>query len=170
MQKVAIEDVETVPHFMGANTTRRPLSRAIEEMGFATTYFELDAGEAFSGGLHTHHDQEELFYVLEGVATFEVREQPGGRSESIDVNASEAIHFGREDVYQTGGNESEKPVVGIAIGVPGARHDWEGVEAVLDCGECGQETAHSIVPAGEATRMPDAEEIVVTCRECGTEA
>jgi len=170
MRKVAIGDVGNERSPPGVHSVRRPVSDAIGTDHFAMNYFELEPGESFSGGLHTHHDQEELFYVLEGVATFEVREQPGGRSESIDVNASEAIHFGREDVYQTGGNESEKPVVGIAIGVPGARHDWEGVEAVLDCGECGQETAHSIVPAGEATRMPDAEEIVVTCRECGTEA
>jgi quercetin dioxygenase-like cupin family protein len=170
MQKVTVDDLEAVPHFMGANTTRRPLSRAIEGMGFAMTYFELEAGEAFSGGLHTHHDQEELFYVLEGTATFEIREQPDGPSESLTVSAGEAIHFGREDVYQTGGNESERPVVGLAIGVPGSRHGWEGVEAVLDCGNCGRETAHSIVPADKQTRMPDAEEMVLTCRECGTEA
>jgi mannose-6-phosphate isomerase-like protein (cupin superfamily) len=108
---------------MGANTTHKPLSRAIEGMGFATTYFELDAGEAFSGGLHTHHDQEELFRVFEGTATFEVRERSEGPSESIAVSAGEAIHFGQGDRFQTGGNESEKPVVGLAVGVPGARDD-----------------------------------------------
>ena len=30
MQKVTIEDIEAVPHFMGANTVRRPLVREIE--------------------------------------------------------------------------------------------------------------------------------------------
>ena len=170
MQKVTIEDIEAVPHFMGANTVRRPLAREIEGMDFAMTYFELDSGEAFSGGLHTHHDQEELFYVLSGTAAFEVRERPDTASEAIEVSAGEAIHFEADDVFQTGGNESEEPVVGLAIGVPGARHDWEGVETVLDCDECGRETAHSIVPEGEATRMPDGEEMVITCTECGTEA
>lgn len=74
MEKLSIEDVGAMPYFMGANTRRKPLSRAIVEMGLATTYLELDPGEAFSGGLHIHTDQEELFIVLEGTATWETRE------------------------------------------------------------------------------------------------
>jgi len=35
-------------------------------------YVELAPGDAFPGGLHTHGDQEEVFYVLSGIATFEV--------------------------------------------------------------------------------------------------
>lgn len=169
MQKVTVDDVETVPHFMGVNSQRRPLSRAIEGIDFAMTHLELDPGERFSGGLHTHHDQEELFYVLDGTATFEVREEPDEASESIEVRAGEVIHFAAGDVFQTGVNESEEPVIGIAIGVPGARHRWKGIETVLECADCERETAHSVVPAGEETRMPDADEMVITCTECDHE-
>jgi hypothetical protein len=56
MQTGAVDDVENVPHFMGINSHRKPLARAVEEMGFAMVHFELDPGESFSGGFHTHHD------------------------------------------------------------------------------------------------------------------
>lgn len=169
MQRADIDEIETVQHFMGINTVRKPLSRAMNEMGFSMNYFELDTGEAFSGALHTHHDQEELFYVHEGTATFELREDPDADSETIDIGPREAIHFTRDDVYQTGRNEHAEPVVGFALGVPGTRHTWQDVEAVLDCPECGDETIHSVVPAGDETRMPDADEMVLTCAECGDE-
>ncbi|PSQ01133.1 cupin [Halobacteriales archaeon QS_5_70_17] len=167
MERVAIEDVESVPHFMGANTVRKPLSRAVDGMGFAMTYFELSPGESFSGGLHTHRDQEELFYVLEGVATFEIRETADGETEVIDVRAGEVVHFGAGDVYQTGGNATDEPVVAVSVGVPGARHDWDGVEAVVDCPECGRATVHSVVPSGDE-RMPGAD-VAVVCDDCGEE-
>jgi mannose-6-phosphate isomerase-like protein (cupin superfamily) len=133
MQKVTVDEIEAIPHFMDANTDRRPLAREIEAMGFAATVFDLAPSEAFSGGLHTHDDQEELFYVVEGTATFEIRAEPDADSEHVEVSACEAIHFEAGDAYQTGVNESDASLWGIAIGVPGNRHRWEGVEAVLAC-------------------------------------
>ncbi|WP_254537540.1 cupin domain-containing protein [Halomarina litorea] len=168
MQKVTVGDVEDVPHFMGANTVRKPLSRAIDGMGFAMTYFELEPGEAFSGGLHTHREQEELFYVLSGTATFETRETPDGESESLEVSAGEAIHFEAGDVYQTGRNEGTEGVVGFAVGVPGARHEWDDVEAVVECSDCEKGTVHSVAPAEEGQRMPDGD-VTIACEECGRE-
>jgi len=167
MERVAIDDVESVPHFMGANTVRKPLSRAIEAMGFAMTYFELAPGESFSGGLHTHRDQEELFYVLDGTATFETRGAPDGESDEIEVRAGEVVHFEAGDVYQTGGNATDEPVVAVSVGAPGARHEWDGVEAVVDCRTCDRATAHSVVPA-DGERMPDAD-VAIVCDECGGE-
>jgi mannose-6-phosphate isomerase-like protein (cupin superfamily) len=166
MEKVSIGDVDAVPHWMGANTDRRPLSRHIEGMDFATTYLELDPGEAFSGGLHIHTDQEELFLVLEGTATWETKEEAGGESTFTEVGPMEAIHFGEGDVYQTGRNETDEVVRGIAIGVPGSRHNWEGTRALIDCATCGEETVFTIEAEG---RMPDIADTTITCTECGTD-
>lgn len=166
METVAIDDIDAVPHWMGANTERRPLSRSIEGMGFATTYLELDPGEAFSGGLHTHTDQEELFIVLEGTATWETKEEPGDEPAFTEVGPMEAIHFGESDVYQSGRNESDEVVRGFAIGVPGSRHTWEGTRALIDCETCGEETVFTIEGEG---RMPNIEDTTITCTQCGTD-
>lgn len=53
MQKVSVTDIDTVPHLMGVNSERRPVSRTIDGMGFAMVISELDPGEAFSGAPHT---------------------------------------------------------------------------------------------------------------------
>lgn len=170
MQHVSLDELDRVPHFMGANTDRRPLSRAIDEMGFATTYLELEPGESFSGGLHTHTDQEELFLVLSGTATWETKGAAGAEAEKFDVGPMEAVHFGEGDVYQTGRNESDGPVTGLAIGVGAPRHSWEGVEALVDCPTCEAETVHSLAAPNAVDRwMPEMEEMTITCTECGNE-
>ena len=171
MQQVSIDDVENVPHFMGINSHRKPLSRAIDGMGFAMVYFELDPGESFSGGLHTHRDQEELFYVLEGTATWEIKDGPGADLETYEVGPGEVVHFQRGGPYQTGGNRSDERVVAVALGVPNPRHGWADTEVLVDCAGCDRETVHDVVaddPADE--RMPDLEEMSIACQECGTVA
>ncbi|MFO7927724.1 MAG: cupin domain-containing protein [Halobacteriota archaeon] len=171
MKKVAVEDVEPVPHLMGINSDRRPISRVVDDMGFAMVVFELEPGETFSGAPHKHFNQEELFYVLEGTATFECTTGPGAESDPVEIGPNELIHFHADDVYQTGGNRSDDVVRGIAIGSPGARHEWEQTEALLECDRCGRETRHSLVPIEgvDDVRMPDLDEMVVTCKACGSE-
>lgn len=169
MQKVASDDVPVVPHLMGVNSERRPVSRAVDEMDFAMVLFELQPGEAFSGAPHKHLNQEELFYVLEGTATWETKTGPGAEPEYIEVGAGELIHFAEDDVYQNGRNESEEVVKAITVGAPGARHEWEQALGLADCPECGVETVHTFRPVEDAAdvRMPSPEEMVISCRECG---
>jgi uncharacterized cupin superfamily protein len=170
MQQLDLDDVEQVPHFMGANEDRRPLSRAIDAMGFAATYLELDPGESFSGGLHTHTDQEELFVVLEGTATFETAPGPNEASETTEIGPMGAIHFEAGDVFQQGRNETEEPVTGLAIGVGSERHAWDGVEALVDCPDCGAETVHSLAaPDADDGRMPETDAMRIVCSDCGHE-
>ncbi|MFB6117682.1 cupin domain-containing protein [Halosegnis sp.] len=170
MQHVDLDELERIPHFMGVNSDRRPLARAIDAMGFAATYLELEPGEAFSGGPHTHTDQEELFIVLEGTATFETRPGPGTRSETTEVGPMGAVHFEAGDVFQQGRNESNEPVVGLAIGVGADRHAWDGVEALVDCPDCGTETVHSLAaPEADDERMPAPERVDIICETCGNQ-
>ncbi|OLZ39492.1 hypothetical protein A6E15_00175 [Natrinema saccharevitans] len=171
MEKRSVDEIENVPHFMGINSRRKPLSRAIEEMGFAMVHFELEPGESFSGGHHTHHDQEELFYVIDGTATFEVKSGPGAEPETHEVGPGEVIHFERGGSYQTGGNEGDERVVAVALGVGEPRHGWADTKVLFDCENCGRETVHDIEAVRpEDERMPEPDETVISCQDCATVA
>ena len=155
MEKVALEDVRIENNPLKVHSVRKPVSDALGTDAFAFNYFELEPGESFSGGMHRHHDQEELFYVLDGTATFETPE------EEVDVEAGGCIRFGRGE-YQTGGNRSDEQVRGFAIGAPGAHHDWDEIEALLFCPECEAETDHEMA-------LTEDGQFDIACKQCGTE-
>lgn len=157
MEKVTIDDVAIVNNPLGVHSVRKPVSKELGTTDFAMNYFELEPGESFSGGLHAHHDQEEVFYVQEGTATFEV----GHEREEIDVGAGEVIRFSPGE-FQVGTNESDERVVGFALGAPKASHDFEEMESLVDCRECGEERAHEL-------ELTDEANFRLTCTECGNE-
>jgi quercetin dioxygenase-like cupin family protein len=155
MEKVAIDDVRNEPNPLDVHEVRRPVSDVLGTEHVAMNYFELAPGESFSGGMHTHNDQEELFYVEAGEALFDV----GRERETIRVSAGEVIRF-EPGEFQTGyvpddGTET----VGWALGAPGARHDWAQLESLLPCRECGEERSH-------ATRLTDEGRFEFTCTDC----
>jgi len=142
MEKVDIDDVDS--KFMGdENVDRRGLTDELDASDLAINYYRLEPGQSFSGGMHTHMDQEEVFYVVEGTATFETPE------DEVDVGPDEAIRFAPGD-YQTGRNETDGDVVGCD-----ADPDLLAV-------------AREYVPvvAGDATRLPFATDAfdLVTCQ------
>ena len=159
MEKVTVDDVRNEVNPLQVHDVRRPVSDALGTDHFAMNYFELEPGDSFSGGLHTHNDQEEVFYIEEGKAVFEV----GRERESVTVEAGEVIRFAPGE-FQTGTvpEEFEGETVGWALGAPGARHDWDELESMVPCRECGEERAH-------ATRLTDDGSFQFTCTECGTE-
>jgi uncharacterized RmlC-like cupin family protein len=162
MRTLAVDDVDVEPSPLGVHSGRRPVSDALGTDHFAMNYFELQPGESFSGGLHTHHDQEEVFYVLEGTATFDVADEPSSdATESVTVEAGEVVRFPSWQ-FQEGynGDDADEPVVGFAFGAPSSRHDWESIESVLHCGECGQETGHRL-------SLTEAGRFEFTCGQCG---
>jgi len=88
MERVDVDDVEP----MGVvETDRRELTDPLGVENVAINRYELDPGEAFSGGLHAHLDQEELFYVFQGTATFETEPTPDAAAETVEVGPEEAI-------------------------------------------------------------------------------
>ena len=158
MKKVAIEDVEVEVNPMGVHSVRRPVAQALGTEHFAMNYFELEPGESFSGGMHTHHDQEEVFYVQEGTAKFDTPD------DEIVVEEGELIRFAPGD-FQMGYNdpdvgEKNETVVGFALGAPGAMHDWDEIESILHCQECDEETGHS-------THLVEGPAFEMECLECG---
>jgi len=155
MEHVAIEDVDIELNPMKVHSVRKPVSRALGTTDFAMNYFELEPGESFSGGLHRHNDQEEVFYVQEGVATFEV----GVERERQEVAAGELIRFPPGE-FQKGLNDGDERVVGWALGAPGATHDWDELQSRVYCPECEDETTHD-------TDLVDGR-FELTCTDCGT--
>jgi len=153
MEKVSLDDVRIENNPLKVHSVRKPISDALGTDDFAVNYFELQPGESFSGGMHRHHDQEELFYVLEGTATFETPD------DEYDVEAGGCIRF-EPGEYQTGGNHTDEEVRGFAMGAPSSEHDWDQLEALLYCTECEEETDHSMA-------LTDDGQFDVTCPECG---
>lgn len=148
MEKVTVNDLD---RHLSTASVKRPVGDALGIEGFALHYYELDPGETFSTNLHTHLDQEEIFYILEGTATFETDEG------SIEVRAGEAIRFAPGE-YQHGRNDTDSRVAGLAMGAP-----KESEEGRIECPDCGAREA----PAVEWT--DDRSAIVYECQRCGDE-
>ncbi len=173
MERVAVDDIEREPHPMGVNRERRNLGDALGTDHMAAVHYELSPGESFSGGLHTHHDQEELFVILEGTATFEhapaqqtsPTNQPQDAqmppdSDKCEVAAGEAIQFAPGE-FQCGRNESDDIVVGLALAAPGSQHNRPDIESFAPCSDCGDVTPHGV-------REP-TDTFVIYCHVCGAE-
>ncbi len=162
MRKVTIDDVDIEVSPLEVHSVRRPVSEALGTEHFAMNYFELKPGESFSGGLHTHHDQEEVFYIQSGEATFDVADDPDpDAAESISVEGGEVVRFPAGQ-FQMGYNEedNDERVVGFAFGAPSAKHDFGEIEAAIPCKECGEETGHGMALTGDGN-------FEFTCIECG---
>ncbi|MCT9098493.1 cupin domain-containing protein [Haloarchaeobius sp. HME9146] len=146
MEHVDIDDIES--QFLGdSDLDRRGLSDPLGTSDLAINYYSLEPGESFSGGMHTHLDQEEVFYVIQGTATFETPD------ESVEVGPHEAIRFARGE-YQQGTNESDEQVVGLALGAPKGSED---VRVPMGCRECGESDSLQFIMGedGEQLRCPE---------------
>ncbi|MDZ7702318.1 MAG: cupin domain-containing protein [Halobacteriales archaeon] len=150
MKRIAIEAVEHPPTISPADVVR-PLSGPLGTTDVALNYFELAPGETFGFDYHRHADQEELFYVQAGTATF--RTEAG----DVEVGAGEAVRFAPGEL-QLGRNAGEERVRALAIGAP---RDSEAVEYVRDCPDCSEQT----VQTPDVDR--DAATIEIACEACG---
>ncbi|WP_121822651.1 cupin domain-containing protein [Halostella salina] len=155
MEKVEIDEVENRVNPLKVHSVRKPVSKELGTEHFAMNYFELAPGESFSGGLHAHGDQEEVFYVESGTATFEV----GLDRETVAVDAGELVRF-PPGQFQKGYNDGDERVVGWALGAPGASHDWDELQSRTYCPECEGERTHDVDMAEGAFEL--------TCTDCGT--
>lgn len=148
MKKVTVDDLD---RHLSTASIKRPVGDALGIEGFALHYYELGPGETFSTNLHTHLDQEEIFYVLNGTATFETDDG------SIEVESGEAVRFAPGE-YQHGRNDTDSRVAGLAMGAP-----RESEEGRIECPECGAREA----PVVEWT--DDRSAIVYECPACEAE-
>jgi len=149
MEKVDIDDVEP-EFFADQDVDRRGLTDPLSASDLALNYYRLEPGQSFSGGMHTHMDQEEVFYVVEGTATFETPD------DEVAVGPDEAIRFAPGD-YQTGRNDGDEDVVALALGAPKESRD---IRVPTACRECGE---------SDSMRFGfDDDGQFIECPECGT--
>lgn len=148
MEQVSIDSVE---NRMGPHAVKRPLSRALDAEYHALNYYELEPGDSFGFGYHSHADQEEIFVILAGTVTFETA------NGTTTVRDGEAIRFAPGE-SQLGTNEGEETVIALAIGAPQSPGE---THVLRECVNCGTRTPAQI----ELT--DDREAIITTCLECG---
>ena len=149
-----MEHVETdaVDSWIGPASVKRPLSRALGAEHVAVNYFELAPGETFGFGYHRHPDQEELFYVFDGVATFETE------AGDVDVAAREVIRF-EPGEWQLGRNDADDRVRALALGAPAESE----TDLRRTCGSCGGRRPTRV------ERADDEDGLVTVCEDCGAE-
>lgn len=157
MESVLIDDVE--PSDLGSEVARRGLSDPLDTTDVAINHYRIASGERFPGGLHAHMDQEEVFLVIEGEATYETMDG------EIVVEEGEAIRFAPGE-FQSGKNDSDSELVVFALGAP---RDSEDTRIPVACPECNHEDMRLVVHEdGSAFVCPDcsAERIPQGCPEC----
>jgi len=150
MEQVSLSEID---QWMSPARSKRSLSNALEAEHLAVNHYILEPGETFGFGYHRHADQEELFYVLEGTATFETEEG------DVTVSAEEAIRFAPGE-WQLGRNETDEQVVALALGAPA---DTGETDIRRLCPDCGERQLVRIEPT------PDRDALVAICEECGAE-
>lgn len=150
MEHVSIDDVE--PAAM-TDADRRALTEPLGAADLAINHYRLEPGERLSGGPHAHMDQEEIFLVTEGEATFERPED-----EDVTVGAGEAVRFPPGE-FQSGYNDADGETSVVALGAP---RDSEDVRVPRPCPDCDQENT-------QVRPREDGEGFDFVCPECGAE-
>ncbi|MFC6614335.1 cupin domain-containing protein [Halopenitus salinus] len=154
MQTIDVDDLDAAE----GPQNRASVSEPLDAEDFAMNYYALDPGEAFTGGLHAHLDQEETFLVLEGEATFETAPSPTAETETVTVSAGQLVRF-EPGEYQQGRNESDEPLRALAMGTPQESTD---VRVAGPCEECGEsEYLRFAMVDGTPT---------LECPDCGAES
>lgn len=159
MERTPIREVESSPTETGVD--RRRIGDTIGTTDVALNYYLLEPGERFAESLHAHADQEEVFVILDGTATFETRRSGDGTSRAVTLGAGEAIRF-EPGEFQSGRNDSGERVTALALGAPRETDDIRiaripGV-GEISCPDCGR---------GDM-QVPDAGTDLV-CPDCGGE-
>lgn len=175
METVSVDGIE--PTTLGRGLDRRDLSDALGTTDVAINRYRLGPDERFSSGLHAHADQEELFVVLAGEATFETWTPRGetpaenasddaGEAGEVVVEAGEAVRFAPGE-YQSGKNAGDREVVALALGAP---RDTGDLRIPLSCPDCGHvDRRATVVEETPALVCPDCDhESEAICPACGS--
>lgn len=136
---------------------RRSLSDALDTENASLNRYRVPTGERLSRSRHAHTDQEEVFLVLSGEATFETRDG------EVTVEEHEAVRFGPGE-FQCGRNDADGDLVVLAVGAPReageTRISWTPDLGDVSCPGCGR----------DAMRVEAADDgAVLVCPDCDTE-
>jgi uncharacterized cupin superfamily protein len=156
MQKISTDDID--PSTSGNDINRRKLADPLNTTDVAINRYAIKPGERLAG-LHTHMDQEEVFIITEGEATFETMDG------EVIVGTDEVIRFGPGE-FQAGKNDSGNEIVIYALGAP---RNTEDMRIPIGCSKCDQDNMRLSVAEGEEILVcPDCSaESEPECPECG---
>lgn len=166
MQRVAIADAE--PTEFGDDAEVHALANSLDATDLALNRYRIPPGEGFPSGLHAHGDQEEVFVVLSGEATFETLDSEREDAREVAVGEGEAVRFAPGE-YQTGRNGGDAELVALALGAP---RETEDVRIPFHCPKCGHGYLRPDADDGGVTLdCPDcgAENVPQGCPDCGSE-
>ncbi|GGL51869.1 cupin domain-containing protein [Halocalculus aciditolerans] len=149
MEKTAVDDAADASV---TDANRYSLTEALGTEDVSLAFYSLDPGEGFSGGMHAHLDQEEVFYVQSGTAVFERLD-----GDDVSVGAGEIVRFAPGE-YQHGfvPEDADEGVEALALGAPNPSTE---VRVPSSCGECGHDAL--------AVRFGD-DGMSLECPECGS--
>jgi mannose-6-phosphate isomerase-like protein (cupin superfamily) len=150
MERVATDDLDDM--FAPAEV-KRSVADALEATNLALNYYELAPGDRFGVGYHRHPNQEEVFYVIEGTATFETE------TGDVEVGPDGFVRFAPGE-WQVGRNEGPERVRALALGAP---KESPETEVVRECPDCGERTHQRF----EIT--DDTSALLSVCAACGAE-
>lgn len=148
MEKVRIDDVE---NSIQPAAVMRHLTKPLGTTDLAINYYELEPGDSFAFAYHNHEVQEEVFYVHDGIATFETG------AGTVAVEAGEIIRFDREE-FQRGWNRGTDRVRALALGAP---LEYGEQRKLRYCPDCDEDTDNRL------TTTDDGTAVVAYCRTCG---
>jgi len=158
MEKARLSDLPRAVNPLMSHHDRRPVSEHLGTEAFTLNYYELEPGDSMPGKLHTHADQEEVFFVLDGCVTFR---RLGG---PVEVRADEAVRFAPGEFHE-GVNDREATARVLAMGAPDSRHDWSAITVRNDCEGCGRTTDQSVVDFGRSYWAFECPDCGATWRE-----
>jgi uncharacterized cupin superfamily protein len=166
MERVAFDAVE--PTAYETDVERRGLSNPLATENLSLNHYRLAPGERLAG-LHAHPEQEEVFVVLDGEATFEVlgrrvgdavageRGTVAGDVREVTVAAGEAIRFAPGE-FQAGRNAGETDLTVLGLGAP---RDGADVRVPKVCPDCGRGDMRPVAGEdGDSLRCPDCETVL----------
>lgn len=157
MERIALEELEPGTSDVGA--AAGGLSAALGATDVTINHYVVAPGDRISG-LHAHGDQEEIFLVLEGVATVETLDG------KFDVESGVAVRFGPGE-YQSVTNQGPRELAVLAIGAP---PESEDVRIPIGCPDCGNDFRRpAMLGDGPGLECPEcgAGE-PAECPECGS--
>jgi mannose-6-phosphate isomerase-like protein (cupin superfamily) len=143
--------LDTVDSYTRPGKVFSPLSDPLDTSGLAINYYEVASGESIGDCYHRHHEQEEVFYVLSGTATFETE------TGDVAVGPNELIRFAPGE-WQQGTNRGDDHLRVLALGAP---REARPTDLRRECPACGERTP--------ATAEWTGEEEVYYCEVCGAE-
>jgi uncharacterized cupin superfamily protein len=169
MERVGLDDV--APAAPESGVVRRRLSTALGTTGLALVHYRIPPGDELPAGLHTHADQEEVFAVLDGTATFETLVATGEtlgpplESGRVTVRAGEAVRFAPGE-FQSGRNDGDTDLVVLAVGAPRNTGD---LRFPVACPECDGSEMRLTTDDGPRFVCPDCgcARRPTPCPECG---